>query len=74
MHFDTDALQGQAHRFMPKHLQALMGKAQAAINSIANGSCTHRPREASLGPALRRGAGDYAVVEVCIDGDARRLG
>ena len=33
MHFDTDALQGQAHRFMPKHLQALMGKAQAAINS-----------------------------------------
>ena len=20
MHFDTDALQGQAHRFMPKHL------------------------------------------------------
>ena len=33
MHFDTDTLQGQAHRFMPKHLQALMGKAQAAINS-----------------------------------------
>ena len=33
MHFDTDALQGQAHRFMPKHLQALMGKAQAAIKS-----------------------------------------
>ncbi|MFZ3125493.1 MAG: xanthine dehydrogenase family protein molybdopterin-binding subunit [Acidovorax sp.] len=35
MQFDSHALQGQAHGFMPKHLQALMDKAQAAINSGA---------------------------------------
>lgn len=35
MHFDSHALQGQAHHFMPKHLQALMDKAQAAMNSGA---------------------------------------
>ncbi len=33
MHFDTNTLQGQAHLFMPKHLLALMDKAQAATNS-----------------------------------------
>ena len=52
---------------------ALIDKAQAAINSIANDSYTHRPREASLDPALRRGAGHHGVIEVRIDGDARRL-
>ena len=36
MHFDAHALQGQAHVFMPKHLQALMDKAQAATNSGVN--------------------------------------
>ena len=36
MHFDSNALQGQAGIFMPKHLQALMDKAQAAINSGVN--------------------------------------
>ena len=52
---------------------APMDKAQAAINSIANDSCTHRPREASLGPALRRGAGHHGVIELRMDGNARRL-
>ena len=36
MHFDAHALQGQAHIFMPKHLLALMDKAQAATNSGVN--------------------------------------
>ena len=36
MHFDAQALQGQAHVFMPKHLLALMDKAQAASNSGAS--------------------------------------
>lgn len=36
MHFDAHALQGQAHVFMPKHLLALMDKAQAASNSGVN--------------------------------------
>ncbi len=36
MHFDSNALQAQAHLFMPKHLLALMDKAQAATNSGVN--------------------------------------
>ncbi len=32
MHFEPHALQGQAQHFMPKHLQALVDKAQGAIN------------------------------------------
>ena len=35
MHFEPHALQGQAQHFMPKHLQALVDKAQGAINSEA---------------------------------------
>ena len=35
MHFEPHALQGQAQHFMPKHLQALVDKAQVAINSEA---------------------------------------
>jgi len=35
MHFDSHALQGQAHHFMPKHLLALKDKAQAATDSGA---------------------------------------
>ncbi len=35
MHFEPYALQGQAQHFMPKHLQALVDKAQGAINSEA---------------------------------------
>ena len=35
MHFDSHALQGQAHRFMPKHLQALMDKSHGATDSGA---------------------------------------
>ncbi|WP_343736285.1 xanthine dehydrogenase family protein molybdopterin-binding subunit [Acidovorax sp.] len=35
MHFEPHALQGQAQHFMPKHLQALVDKAQGAITSGA---------------------------------------
>ena len=35
MHFEPHALQGQAQYFMPKHLQALVDKAQGAITSGA---------------------------------------
>ena len=39
MHFESQALQSQAHNFMPKHLLALMEKAQDASNlGAADGS------------------------------------